>query len=188
MSPRLCRARRRHRHRADPRRRRRARRRGAVDARDHRQADQVHRHRREDRRARAVPRRAHRRPHPRHGRRRQPGREGGRDGRPGRGRKARRGSCEKGSFDLDDLAGAAAPAPQDGRHGRRCSGMLPGIGKIKKQLDERQSRRDASQAAGSDHRLDDQGRAAQPEAAQRLAPAPHRRRLRAPRCPRSTGS
>ena len=36
--------RRHHRHRADPRRRRRARRRGAVDARGHRRADQAHRH------------------------------------------------------------------------------------------------------------------------------------------------
>ncbi len=79
-----------HRHRAHPRRRRRARRRGAFDARGHRRADQVHRHRRKARRARAVPSRAHRRPHPRHGRRRQPGREGGRDHRQGRGREARR--------------------------------------------------------------------------------------------------
>ena len=47
----LQRARRRHRHRADPRRRRRARRRGAVDARGHRQADQAARRRRKDGRA-----------------------------------------------------------------------------------------------------------------------------------------
>ena len=58
------------RRRADPHGRRCARRRGAVDARGHRQADQVRRHRREARRARGVPPRARRRPHPRHGRRR----------------------------------------------------------------------------------------------------------------------
>ena len=46
------------RRRADPHGRRCARRRGAVDARGHRQADQVRRHRREARRARGVPPRA----------------------------------------------------------------------------------------------------------------------------------
>ena len=80
------RARRRHRHRADPRRRRRPRRRGAVDARRHRQADQADRHRREDGRAGGFPSQAHRRPHPRHGRHRQPGREGRREHRRGEGR------------------------------------------------------------------------------------------------------
>ena len=67
-------------------RRRWARRRGAVDARRHRQADQADRHRREARRARGVLSRPHRRPHPRHGRRGRPGREGDADRRARQGR------------------------------------------------------------------------------------------------------
>ena len=55
--------------RADQDRRRRPRRRGALDQRRDRAADQVRGHRREDRRARAVPSRPPRRPHPGHGRR-----------------------------------------------------------------------------------------------------------------------
>ena len=76
------------RRRPHPDGRRRARRRGAVDARGHRQADQVRRRRREDRRARALPSRAGRRPHPRHGRRRQPRRA--RAARRSRSRRPRR--------------------------------------------------------------------------------------------------
>jgi hypothetical protein len=79
-----------HRHRADPHRRRRPRRRGAVDARRHRQADQADRHRRKDGRARGLPSRAHRRPHPRHGRHRQPRREGRENIDEGEGQEDRR--------------------------------------------------------------------------------------------------
>ena len=86
----LCRRGRAYRRDPDPARRRCPRRRRAVDARGHRQADQVRRRRRGDRRARGLPSRARRRPHPRHGRRRQPGRARRRDD-PGRGgREARR--------------------------------------------------------------------------------------------------
>ena len=84
---------------------------------------------------------------------------------------------EKGSFDLDDLAAQLKQMRKMGGMGG-ILGMLPGVAKIKKQLEEARARRKAFEAAGGDHRLDDQERAAQPEAAQRLAPAPHRRRLR----------
>ena len=70
-----------------------------------------------------------------HGRCRQPGREGGRDGRPGGGRKARRQDGEKGSFDLDDLAGQLRQIRRMGGMGGMLA-MLPGIGKLKKQLGE----------------------------------------------------
>ena len=83
----LRRAGRHHRHRPDPRRRRRARRRGAFDARGHRQADQADRHRRKAGRARGFPSLAHRRPHPRHGRHRRAGRKGRRDDRRRKGRR-----------------------------------------------------------------------------------------------------
>ena len=89
---------------------------------DHRQADRADGHRREDRRARSLPCRADRRAHPRHGRRRQPGREGGRDDRPGGGRKARR-QDEKGRVRPRRSRRSAAPDPpdgRDGRHARRC--------------------------------------------------------------------
>ena len=86
----LCRRGRPDRRHPDPHGRRCPRRRGAVDARGHRQADQVRRRRRGDRHARGLPPEPRRRPHPRHGRRRQPGRARRRDD-PGRGsREARR--------------------------------------------------------------------------------------------------
>ena len=80
---------RRDRHRDDPDGRRCARRCGAVDARDHRRADQADRLGREAGRAGGFPSRARRRPHPGHGRHRRAGREGRRDDRPGGGREAR---------------------------------------------------------------------------------------------------
>ncbi len=84
---------------------------------------------------------------------------------------------QKGEFDLDDLAGQLRQIRRMGGMGGML-GMLPGVGKIKKQLGRGQHRRKHHQASGGDHRLDDQGRAAQPEAAERLATAAHRRRLR----------
>ena len=71
---------------------------------------------------------------------------------------------QKGEFDLDDLA---AQFRQIRRMGGMSGmlGMLPGIGKIKKQLEDANIDETHHQAPGGDHRLDDQGRAAQPEAA-----------------------
>ena len=81
---------------------------------------------------------------------------------------------------------AIAPDPphgRDERHARHAAGHR----QDQEAARRGQYRRDDHQAPGGDHRLDDQGRAAQPEAAQRLAPAAHRRRARAPRCRTSTG-
>ena len=82
----------------------------------------------------------------------------------------------KGNFDLDDLAGQLRQLRRMGGMGGML-GMLPGIGKIKKQLDEANideaiiKRQEAIISSMT------KSRAAQPEAAERLAPAPHRRRL-----------
>ena len=181
----LRRARRHHRHRADPGRRRCARRRGAVDARRHRQADQVHGHRREARRARGVPRRARRRPHPRHGRRRRPGREGRRDRSTRKRPRSSPRKLQKGSFDLDDLAAQLRSCARWAAWAA-CMGMLPGVSKIKKQLDEAKIDESLLKRQEAIISLDDQGRAAQsrscstPRAGAASPPA------RAPRCRRST--
>ncbi len=79
---------------------------------------------------------------------------------------------EKGRFDLDDLAGQLRQIRRMGGMGGMLA-MLPGIGKIKKQLRGRQYRREHHQAPGGDHLVDDQGRAAQPQALERLAAAAH---------------
>ena len=78
-----------HRRRADPYGRRRPWRCCAVDARGHRQADQVRRCRRSARQARGLSPGPRCRPHPRHGRRRQPGRACRRNHRDGGCREAR---------------------------------------------------------------------------------------------------
>ena len=114
----IRRPRRHHRHRADPRRRRWPRRRGAVDARGHRQADQADRRRREVGRARGLPSRAHRQPHPRHGRHRQPGREGGAElSTPSKAAKMA-AKMKKGEFDLRRPRRPAQADGEDRRHGR----------------------------------------------------------------------
>ena len=157
-----------HRHRADPRRRRRTRRRGALDARRHRQADQAHRHRREARRARGFP-----------SRRASPAASSAwatssassrRRSRPSRSTRPRPSParCKKGAFDLDDLSEQLKQMQKLGGMGGML-GMLPGIGKVKKQLDAANLDDTHPQAPAGDDRLDDQGRAQEPEAAQCLA-------------------
>ena len=166
-----------HRHRADPRRRRCARRRGAVDARRHRQADQVHRHRREARRARAF--------HPE----RIAGRilgmgdvvslveKAAETDRAGRGREARRARCRRASSTSTTWPRSCTSCARWAAWAA-CMGMLPGVGKIKKQLDdakldERSCKRQEAIICSMT-----KARAQEPEAAQRLAPAAHRRGLR----------
>ena len=97
-----------------PARRRRPRRRRAVDARGHRQADQVRRRRRGDRQARGLPSRAGRRAHPRHGRRRPPrrARAGDDQGRGGRGARQEDG---EGPVRPQRPARAASADAADGR-------------------------------------------------------------------------
>ena len=106
-----------------------------VHARDHRLPDQADRRRRKDGGAGGFPRRPHRRPHPRHGRHRQPGREGDRDHRGRRGRAPRQEDAEgrvrperprQPTRQLQKMGGLASIA-----------GMLPGIGKMQKQLEGR---------------------------------------------------
>ena len=74
----------------------------------------------------------------------------------------------KGAFDLDDLAEQLKQMQKLGGMGG-VLGMLPGVGKIKKQLDIGQARRRHPEAPAGDHRLDDARRAQEPEAAQCLA-------------------
>ena len=159
--------------RADPGRRRRARRRGVVDARDHRQADRADRHRRADRSAGAVSCRADRRAHPRHGRCRQPGREGGRDGRPGRSRKARRQAGE-GQFRPRRPRRPAASDPARwagwGACWRCCRGSARSRSSSTRPISTRASCKRQEAIISSMTKK----RAAQPEAAERLAPAAHR--------------
>ncbi len=138
--------RRHHRHRADPHRRRRARRRGAFDARGHRQADQADRHRREDGRAGGFPSRSasptassawatssawSRRP-PRTSTRKRP--------------QAIAKRMQKGEFDLDDLADQLKQMQNLGGMGG-IMGMLPGVGKMKKQMRRRRPRRQHASSA-----------------------------------------
>ncbi len=93
----------------------------------------------------------------------------------------------KGSFDLDDLAGQLRQIRRMGGMGGMLS-MLPGIGKIKKQLGEANideaivKRQEAIISSMT------KSGAAQPDAAERLAPAAHRRRLGRLGARRSTAS
>ena len=84
---------------------------------------------------------------------------------------------QKGDFDLDDLAGQLRQLRRMGGMSGML-GMLPGIGKIKKQLDD--ANIDESIIKRQEAIISSMTKAErkQPEAAQRLAPAPHRRRLR----------
>ena len=133
--PRLRRAPRRHRHRADPHGRRRPRRRGAVDARRHRQADQARRHRREGRCAGGVPPAARRQPHPRHGRHRLAGREGGRERSTRRRPSAPPRRCARASS-TSTICATSSPRWRRSAAWAACMGMLPGIGKMKAQIEQ----------------------------------------------------
>ena len=128
---------------------------------------------------------AHRRPHPRHGRRGRPGREGDRDGRARQGRGASPARCKKGAFDLDDLAEQLKQMQKLGGMGGVLD-MLPGIGKMKKQLDAAKLDDDDPEAPAGDDRLDDQVRAQEPETAQCLAQEARRGGLGHERCRTST--
>jgi signal recognition particle subunit SRP54 len=120
-----------HRHRAHPRRRRRPRRRGAVDARRHRQADQADRHRREDGRAGGLPSRAS----PTASSAWATSSRWSRRRRDHRCEKARATAekMRKGKFDLDDLREQLEADAEDGRHGG-LMGMMPGVAKMKNQI------------------------------------------------------
>ena len=83
----------------------------------------------------------------------------------------------KGEFDLEDLSDQLKQMEKLGGMSSMM-GMLPGIGKIKKQIDSRQPRRPHPQAPARHHLLDDAEGAAQPEDPRRQAQAAHRRRLR----------
>ena len=164
------------RHRADEGRRRRARRRGAVDARRHRQADQADRHRREARRTGGVLPRPHRRPHPRHGRRDRPGREGDADRRARQGAEDRR-QGQEGRFRPRRPRRAAQADAEARRHGRRA------VDAARHRQDQEaarhgQARRPHLEAPAGDDRLDDPRRAQEPEAAQCLAQEARGGRLR----------
>ena len=100
------------------------RRRGALDARGHRPADQVRRRRREDRRARAVSSRSRRLAHPRHGRRRLAWSRRSPRRSTARGGEARRQDAE-GQLRSRGSREPAAPDAQDGRHERACSACCP---------------------------------------------------------------
>ena len=77
---------------------------------------------------------AHRRPHPRHGRRGEPGREGRADHRHARRRRPSPQKMRKGAFDLEDLSDQLKQMEKLGGMSSMM-GMLPGIGKVKKQID-----------------------------------------------------
>ena len=98
-----------------------------------------------------VSSRAHRRPHPRHGRRRQPGREGGRDASTRTKPRSSPRKMQKGEFDLDDLAGAAAPDPPHGRDERHARHAARDR-QDQEAARRRQYRREHHQAPGGDHR------------------------------------
>ena len=74
----------------------------------------------------------------------------------------------KGAFDLDDLAEQLNQMQKLGGMGG-VLGMLPGVGKIKKQLDTAKLDDAHPEAPAGDHRLDDEERAQEPEGAQCLA-------------------
>ena len=83
---------------------------------------------------------------------------------------------KKGGFDLEDMAKQLSQMRKMGGL-QGLLGMLPGVGKMKKQLANGQYRREDPGASGSDHLVDDGGRAAQPEDHPRLAQAAHRQGL-----------
>ena len=69
---------------------------------------------------------------------------------------------QKGKFDLDDLPQQLKQLQKMGGLGG-VMGMLPGVGKIQKQLVASQDRRAHPEAPAGDHLLDDQGGAPKPE-------------------------
>ena len=169
-----------HRRRAHPHGRRRPRRRRALDARRHRQADQVRRPRREARRAGGIPPRAHRRPHPRHGRHRRPRREGAGDHR-GRAGRAHDEAVPEGSVQHERPQGPAPADAEDGRHVRR-HGHAARHGQDAEADGRGRPRRQDAAPPDRAHQLDDQEGAPQSRAAPGQPQAPHRRRRRASRC------
>ena len=93
----------------------------------------------------------------------------------------------KGAFDLDDLAEQLKQMQKLGGMGG-VLGMLPGIGKIKKQIDAANLDDTHPEAPAGDHRLDD----ARPSARTRSCSTPRARSASrpapAPRCRTSTSS
>ena len=82
----------------------------------------------------------------------------------------------KGVFDLNDLSEQLSQIEKLGGMGG-IMGMLPGVAKMKDQLNSRQSRRQVRQAPARDHLVDDAAGAPQPGPSQSLAQEAHRRRL-----------
>ena len=82
----------------------------------------------------------------------------------------------KGAFDLADLREQLTQMQQMGGIGG-LMGMLPGVAKMKNQLQAANLDEKRAQAADGDHRLDDAEGAAQSRSAQGEPQAPHRRGL-----------
>src|SRR5262249_23090753 len=87
------------------------------------------------------------------------------------GRKARRQAGE-GEVRPRRSRRSTAPDPADGRDGRNA-GDAAGGGQDQEAARRCPDRREHHQAPGGDHLVDDQGRAAQSQAVERLAPAAH---------------
>ena len=83
----------------------------------------------------------------------------------------------KGDFDLEDLADQLKQMEKLGGMSSMM-GMLPGIGKMKKQIDAANLDDTHPQAPARHHLVDDAEGAAQPEDPRRQAQAAHRGRLR----------
>ncbi len=83
----------------------------------------------------AVSSRTHRRAHPRHGRCRQPGREGGRDGRPATRPKSSPPRWKR-AISISTTSPASCARSAGWAGWAACCRCCPGIGKLKKQLDD----------------------------------------------------
>ena len=93
----------------------------------------------------------------------------------------------KGKFDLDDLRDQLAQMDRIGGMGG-VMGMLPGMGKMKAQIEQAGLGDGHDPPPAGHHRLDDRKGAPQPRPPQGLAQEAHRGRLRAPGSRRSTSS
>ena len=92
----------------------------------------------------------------------------------------------RGKFDLEDYASQLRQISKMGSLSG-ILGMLPGVGKIKAQLEDANLDHDDPEASGGDHLVDDdEGAAARPTSS-RPAARSASPRGRAPRCRRSTG-
>ena len=136
---------------------------------------------REARRAGGIPPRAHRRPHPRHGRHCRPGRDGRRDIST---RRRPKNSPRRWRRASSTWTTTPAQLKQITKMGSLSGiiGMLPGVGKIKQQLEDANLDTDHVQAPGGHHRLDDHSRSAAPRISSRPAARSASPRAPAPPC------